>query len=210
MFKHTVAIAMTTFFLSGCASTYYSNHKPSEFTRVPNPNFFKIKQTVISQRKADSWGDVDSTQGLLPGVYVSILENHDGTLFFGSGRSYFIKYSNKDAYYLRVGGYWLPKTRGAAPKLFYIVDSSKILIVKSIKEAEKRNLTASVSQVQGISHLNPPTTITEGVAYGLTEALSISFLTSEDGHIVLVPTEAGFLTKLSAELQPARAPIVGK
>ena len=176
-------LAVISVLVSGCASTYYESHKPREFTKVSNPKSFSVGQIVTSERKAGSLGDVDSTQGILPGTYVSVLENHEGTLFFGSGRSYFVKYANKPGYYLRPGGFWIPKAKGAATKLFYIVDTNQVLVASSLEGALKGNTTA------------------EEVRKDISVVLS-AFIESEEGHIVLVPTEAGFTKKLSSQLQP--------
>ena len=206
MFVRIITTIFVIFFLAGCATTssYYSNHKPDEFNKITNPKYFEIKYPVTSSRKAESWAEVDSTQGILPGVYVSALENGSGTLYFGSGHSYFVTYSNKDDYYLREGGFWIPKDEQKMPKLFYIVNINKVLTVKSIEEAIKGNAKENLLVNDGLSHLGQPANNVEGIAYGIAGAIVNTFIQSEHGNIVLVPTEEGYKEKLSAELHPVK------
>lgn len=181
-----LSVLASAIFISGCASPIYSEHKPSEFREAPDPKSYEIKKVLTSQRKAELLGEVDSTQGILPGTYLAKLEDSEGTLYFGSGRSYFVKYANRDAYYLRPGGFWVPKSNGATPKLFYVVDSSSIITANTLDDAMK----------------NRTGTEDNGYGHGLIVDM---FLRSADGHIVIAPTETGFAEALLTEIHEAGA-----
>jgi len=61
-------------------------------------------------------------QGLLPGEYRSTVENAQGTFFQGPQRSFFERTLPNGTVELRPGGFWLPKTPSAKPRLFFVFE----------------------------------------------------------------------------------------
>lgn len=195
MYKR-IGIVALLLLLAGC--TAQKNIETELLKSVESTHSIVLDEPLLKINKSTSWATVDVTQGLLPGKYESTVENSAGTFFYGSGRCYFFHDVNSGKYYLRKGGFWVPKLSNESPRLFYIVDSERSLVTTT-------SLDSAIEQksIEESTYLSPiwpqPTNMTQGVGYGIGMGIVSALAESEVGNIVLVPaiSDNGFTEKLT-------------
>lgn len=189
---------------TGCASNQSSETK--SLVHVEKQNFITLSEPLIWLKKSTSWATVDVTQGLLPGIYTSTQENSLGTFYYGTSRSYFIHDVNTGKYYLRAGGFWVPKSKTTAPKLFYIVDSQYSLVTTTSLEAAIKQNTTTESASLNAPFPAQPTNMAQGAGYGLGMGIVNAIAESETGNAVLISQESdnGFSEHLSSLIETSR------
>ncbi|MGC3981147.1 MAG: hypothetical protein QM808_07815 [Steroidobacteraceae bacterium] len=176
-------ISLICVFSSPSTAQVLQGFKPSEFQPVSDTKSYDIKSVLSAQKISETGKELGPLQGILPGKFVSMLENSEGTLYFGSGRPYFIKYAKVNTYYVRPGGFWIPKAAGESPKLFFIVDSN-ITTAKTLDAVMSNRLSEW----------------REGGAGVILNAIFDSSNKKLDGRIILATAEVDLVEKLSAEL----------
>jgi hypothetical protein len=192
--------------ITGCTSNQSNNVKKS-LINVEKQSSITISEPLIWFKKSTSWATVDVTQGLLPGVYTSTQENSSGTFYYGASRSYFFHDVNTGKYYLRIGGFWVPKSNTATPRLFYIVDSQySIVTATSLEAAIKQNTATESASPNGPNFPTQPTNMAQGAGYGLGMGIVNAIAESETGNAILISSESdnGFSEHLASIIEKSR------
>lgn len=184
-------IFIFTIIASGCA-TYEPIPSPETegLREVGGNKVYTIDETLISKNKLKERATKYTTHGLLPGKYTAVYENDMGTFYYGEGRCYFVNYSSVKYYYLREGGFWVPKSDPNHPRIFFIGEEiGNQVIVQNLKDVEQQRSSTdehALSDPQIFQPKSAEAGLGVGIGMGIVNAIADSEIPDITGDIILV------------------------